>query len=147
MCDVIVRKATPGDTDAWMALLLRMERFFPGLDEAAYQQTLARNIARGSALCATRGGAFAGALLFSVEQSTLSFLVVDPAHRRAGVATALVERMLEAFPPDADVYVTTYPEGDDKAPPARALYARLGFVHDAYVEEFGYAAERLVLRR
>lgn len=138
--------AEPSDIPAWLALVMRVSDSFPGLDMADYAETLKKNIARKTALCVKSGDRMAGVLLFSPARRQLSFLATDPAFRRRGVASFLVEKMLERMP-DGDITVTTFREGDEKGTAPRALYKRLGFVPAELFLEFDYPVQRFVLHR
>ena len=124
---------------------------FPGLDTGerwdSYRRTVAKNINRGTALCVKRGAEVVGLLLFSYNSRCLSCLAVHPGHRRLGIASAMIERMLAQFPPGVDITVTTFCEDDPKGAAPRALYRRFGFEPGELVSEFGYPHQRFLLRR
>lgn len=143
---VVAETAQASDIDAWLRLVLRTAENFPGLDMSDYADILIKNIGRGTALCVRAQNGLAGVLLFSPARRSLSFLAVDPALRRHGVATALIRRML-ALMPEGNVEVVTFREGDEKGTAARALYRRFGFVPAELFYEFGYPVQRFVLRR
>lgn len=138
--------AESSDIPAWLALVMRVSDSFPGLDMADYTETLKKNIARKTALCVKSGDRMAGVLLFSPVRRQLSFLSVDPAFRRRGVASSLVKKMLELMP-NGDIEVTTFRENDGKGTAPRALYKRLGFVPAELFLEFDYPVQRFVLHR
>jgi GNAT superfamily N-acetyltransferase len=73
----------------------------------------------------------------------ISWMFVHPAHRRKGVATALLRAVLARLPGTATLNVAAANRG------ARALYGRHGFAVDReYVAEFrGQSVTALVLRR
>ena len=139
------------DLAGWMEMVSVVRDNFPGLDTAegweSYRATVAKNIDRGTALCAKHGGRVVGVLLFSCGSQCLSCLAVHPEHRQRGIASALIERMLALFPPGVDITVTTFREGDPKGAAPRALYRRFGFEPGELVTEFGYPTQRFVLRR
>ena len=141
----MVRRALPGDRAKWLELVCEVKDSFPGLEMESYTATLARNIARGTALCAFEGEELAGILLFSPRQRCLSCMAVRPGMRRRGVASALVRRMLVLMPA-GDVSVTTFRAGDAKGAAPRALYARFGFEPAEELMEFDYPVQRMVLR-
>jgi len=129
-----------------MELVDLVEDSFPGLDKQEYLSVLRQCIANKNALCYISDGKIAGILLFSPEESCLSFMAVHPEHRKKGIATALINKMLELMP-DRDISVTTYREGDVMGTSARALYKKCGFEEAELYEEFGYPVQRFVLRR
>lgn len=140
-----VRRALPGDREAWLGLVRLVADSFPGLVMEDYAQTLDRNIARGTALCAHVGDELAGILLFSPRQHCLSCMAVHPRLRRRGVARALVSEMLRLMPA-GDISVTTFRAGDERAVAPRALYASFGFEPAEEFYEFDYPVQRMVLR-
>ena len=95
-----------GLEDAFLPLLIAAERedlfAYPGL------------------FVAELGGEIAG--FAACTQEELAWLYVDPAHFRKGVGRALAEHALQRFPGIRRVEVLS---GNA---PAKALYARLGFV-------------------
>lgn len=117
--------AQSGDIPAWMALVDLIKENFPGLDMEDYQRMLEKNIARGTALCAKADGRVTGVLLYSPKGGCLFCMAVHPRHRKMGVGAALVRMMIERFPADSDITVTTFREGDPMGFAPRALYKRL----------------------
>lgn len=135
------------DISAWLTLVTQLSENFPGLDMQDYTQTLQKNIARETALCAkTEDGVLAGILLFSPRQKTLSCMAVHPEYRRRGIAKALILEMLRRMP-QGDIQVTTFREGDPMGDAPRALYLSAGFQPELLLTEFGYPVQRFVLRR
>ena len=139
--------AAPCDVGDWMRLVKSVTDNFPGLVLEDYQRTLEKNIERRSAVCARNGDEIVGVLLFSLPQRTLSCMAVHPAHRKKGLATAMIRKMIESFPADADIWVTTFRADDPMGDAPRALYQSLGFQADELVEEFEYPCQKFVLRR
>lgn len=88
-----------------------------------------------------------GALLFSMENSMLCFLAVDPDCRRQHIAEKMVTYMFEFLDPKKDIIVTTYREGATEEIAARAFYKHLGFVEGKLTEEFGSPVQEFVLKR
>lgn len=79
----------------------------------------------GINLAATEHGHLTGYLICSRYEDVwhLMNLAIDPPLRRRGIATALMERMLERAGPDAPVTLEVRMSND----PAIALYERFGF--------------------
>jgi Acetyltransferases len=139
------------DIDSWMGLVYIVKDNFPGLDTEeeidGYRRTLIKNINRKTALCVKHGDEVVGVLLFSSHSGCLSCMAVHPGHRRKGIASAMMEKMLSLLPDGTDIWVTTFREGDEKGIAARALYKRYGFQEDELVTEFNYPNQRFVLHR
>lgn len=92
------------DVTGWMRLADLVKDNFPGFDARSYEKTLVKNIARQSALCVRHGDVIVGVLLFSISAQTLSCMAVHPDHRKRGIASMLVARMIECFPADCDIW-------------------------------------------
>ncbi|MBG0785505.1 MAG: GNAT family N-acetyltransferase [Anaerolineaceae bacterium] len=149
--EVVVVNAELNDLPAWMALVRAVRLEFPGLETeqglSAYQEVVTKNMARRTALCVKDGGKVVGVLLYSLNRNTLSFLAVDPAYRQQGIALALTRRMLDAFEPGSEIWVTTFRENDLRGNAPRALYQKLGFIEGELIEEFNYPCQKFVLRK
>ena len=139
------------DLLSWMNLVTLLRYNFPSLefdDELEkYKHTVIKNINRQSAISVASEGTIVGVLLFSYNQSCLSCMAVHPKHRKNGIATAMIEKMLSTLPPDQDVWVTTFRENDKKSIAPIALYKKLGFTEDEIVMEHNYPHQKLVLHR
>ncbi len=116
----------------------------PGLLRAGNERVLRKNILRGSALCVKLNGEIAGVLLYSLKAKCLSCMAVSPRHRRRGVGSMLMERMIELFPSGGEIRVTTFREGDSLGAAPRALYKKFGFVESELIMEHGYPMQKLV---
>ena len=134
------------DIPAWMALIDLVKENFPGLDMEDYQRTLEKNIAHGTALCAKSQGQVIGLLLYSISSGCLSCMAVHPLYRKMDVGAALVHMMIERFPEDSDITVTTFREGDPMGFAPRALYKKLGFKEAELTLEFGYPTQKFIWR-
>lgn len=139
------------DVDSWMQMIEGVRANFPGLDTAelleGYKQTVNKNINRQTAICTKYEEMVVGVLLFSYNAKCLSCMAVDPEHRRKGIATAMMDKMLSLFPDHVDITVTTFLENDDKGIAPRPLYKKFGFVEDELVEEFNYPHQKFILHR
>ncbi|MGI5898705.1 MAG: GNAT family N-acetyltransferase [Christensenellales bacterium] len=133
-----------GDVAAWMALADEVSKSFPGFCAQEYEKTLRKNILRGSALCVKFSGEIVGVLLYSLKAKCLSCMAVSPLHRQKGVGSLLVEKMIQSFPPDAEISVTTFREGDPLGDAPRALYGKFGFADGELIMEHGYPMQKLV---
>jgi ribosomal protein S18 acetylase RimI-like enzyme len=135
------------DFKSWMEMIADVRDNFPGLDTEeqmiSYQQTVLKNINRGTAICVKFQEEVVGVLIFSTNVKCLSCMAVHPEHRRKGVATEMITKMLEFFPRGTEVTVTTFLEEDPKGVAPRALYKKFGFVEGEYVTEFNYQHQKL----
>ena len=141
-----ISNAKPYDVEEWMRFVVSVSDDFPGFDEKEYEVSLTECISRETAICAKDKGRIVGTLLYSLAKSTIDFLAVSPECRGNGIASSIIEAMVMKFPPNQDIWVTTYREGDIKGEAARRLYRRMGFIEDELVEEFGYPCQKLVYR-
>lgn len=102
----------------------RVELRYAGLEDAFLPLRIAAEredlFAYPGLFVAELGGEIAG--FAACTQEELAWLYVDPAHFRKGVGRALAEHALQRFPGIRRVEVLS---GNA---PAKALYARLGFV-------------------
>ena len=102
----------------------RVELRYAGLEDAFLPLRIAAEredlFAYPGLFVAEFGGEIAG--FAACTQEELAWLYVDPAHFRKGVGRALAEHALQRFPGIRRVEVLS---GNA---PAKALYARLGFV-------------------
>lgn len=139
--------ASKDDIDSWMRLVEIVKDDFPGLEISEYIRTLIKNIERETALCVKCSEEVVGCILFSYHSKCLSCMAVHPDHRRKGIASAMVEKMISMFPKDIDISVTTFREEDIKGIAPRALYKKYGFVEGELVFEFNYPNQKFILRR
>ena len=139
------------DLTSWMDLVVLVRQNFPPLESdeeiEKHKQTIIKNINRKSAICVKKDNTVVGVLIFSYNLSCLSCMAVHPEHRRKGIASAMIEKMLSILPPNNDVWVTTFREEDEKGTSPRALYKKLGFVEDELTMDFDYPHQKFVLHR
>ncbi len=137
------------DIDLWMKQVREVSPVFPGLEteEALekHKNTVMRFMGEKRALCVKKDGEIAGVLLFSVKHNMICCLAVSPAHRKEGIASALLAAALERLDTSRDITVTTFRESDEKGAAPRALYKKFGFKEGELVEEFGYPNQVFVL--
>lgn len=139
------------DLPSWMELVTLVRYNFPplasGEELEKYKQTVIKNINRKSAICVVNCNCIVGVLIFSYNQNCLSCMAVHPQHRRNGIASAMIEKMLSVLPLDQDVWVTTFRAEDEKGRAPRALYKKFGFAEDQFTMEFDYPHQKFVLHR
>ena len=149
--DYILKFGEIDDLSSWMDLVVFVRSNFPGLESDEelkhHEQTVIKNINRKSAICVKKGDTVVGILIFSFNQNCLSCMAVHPDHRRNGIASEMIEKMLSTLPLDKDVWVTTFRENDEKGIEPRALYKKFGFLEDELTIEFGYPHQKFVLHR
>ena len=135
----------PADIEPWMALVTRVRANFPGLEtEAAiedHKNTVLKFMNRREALCMKDGNSIAGVLLFSSKHNMICCLAVAPEYRRRGAASAMLTEAISKLDRSRAITVTTFREGDEKAPAPRALYRKFGFAEGKFCIEFGYPCQ------
>ena len=147
---MVAEYGTVLDIEAWMQLVQRVRRNFPGLEtEAAmedHMRTVLRFMGEKRALCVKDAGKVVGVLLISKKHNMICCLAVAPEYRRKGIASTLLNKGLADLDRSRDITVTTFREHDEKGIAPRALYRGFGFVEDALTEENDYPVQRFVLR-
>lgn len=146
-----IQFAKEEDIDSWMRMVHIVKENFPGLETSqqieSYQKTVIKNMNRKTAICAKNSDEVIGVLLFSYNSKCLSCMAVHPEHRRKGIASAMITKMIDLFPKDVDITVTTFRKEDIKGIAPRTLYKKFGFIEDELVEEFDYPNQKFVLYR
>lgn len=139
------------DVESWIKMIDIVQENFPGLETAEkiedYRKTVIKNIKRKTALCVKNEGEIVGVLLFSYNSKCLSCMAVHPKHRRKGIASAMIEKMLSLFPNNIDISVTTFRKDDEKGIAPRQLYEKYEFKEEALVTEFDYPLQRFILHK
>ncbi|WP_202127872.1 GNAT family N-acetyltransferase [Clostridium sp. C2-6-12] len=139
------------DIDSWMKMVDIVSDKFPGLETFekmdGYRQTVIKNIKRKTAICVKHKSDVVGVMLFSHNSKCLSCMAVHPNHRRKGIASAMIEKMLSLFPEDTYITVTTFREEDIKGIEPRPLYKKFGFEEDEFVTEFDYPLQKFILHK
>jgi GNAT superfamily N-acetyltransferase len=143
----ILQFAALEDLGKWMDLVNVVKDNFPGLILDEYKIILEKNIGRRTALCVKYYDQIVGVLLFSISHQCLSCMAVHPQHRKKGIGSVLVEKMISLFPSDMDIWVSTFREDDKLGDAPRALYKKFGFTEDELTIEYGYPNQKFVLRR
>ena len=137
------------DIEDWMRLVTRVRWNFPGLETQReldeHRATVLRFMGKRQAICVKQEGRILGVLLFSRGHNMICCLAVAPEYRRRGVATLLMDEAPRNLDRSRDISVSTFREGDEKAPAPRALYQKYGFVPEELVEELGYPCQKFVL--
>jgi ribosomal protein S18 acetylase RimI-like enzyme len=139
------------DIDSWIKMAAIVRDNFPGLETSEkieeYRQTVIKNIKRNTALCVKYEGKIVGILLFSYNSKCLSCMAVHPNHRRNGIGSAMIEKMISLFPNNVDISVTTFRKDDIKGIAPRQLYKKYGFEEDELVTEFDYPLQKFILHK
>ena len=145
MNSMIVYLAQPEDYTPWLSLAGEVEDLFGRMVEVPeFQQTLMKNILRGTALCVRQvdgppGSVLLGGLFFSPKPPLykISWLVVSQNCQRQGIGQRLVAAFLERVQPPAELMVTTFSQGVTGGEAARRFYVKLGF-HPAEIVYHDY---------
>ncbi len=143
----VLQLAASLDVGNWMDMVDIVKDNFPGIILEEYEKILKKNIDRQTALCVKYYNQIVGVLLFSIHSKCLSCMAVHPLHRKKGIGSALVEKMISMFPNDIDIWVSTFREDDKLGDAPRALYKKFGFVEDELTIEYGYPNQKFVLHR
>lgn len=137
------------DMDSWIEMVKIVRNNFPGLETSEkmeeYRQTVIKNIKRNTAICMKYEAGIVGILLFSYNSKCLSCMAVHPNHRRNGIGTAMIEKMISLFPDNMNISVTTFRKDDIKGIAPRQLYKKYGFKEDELVTEFDYPLQKFIL--
>lgn len=145
-----VRFGREHDIEPWTELVRGMRDNFPGLETAEgldeYRRTVLEFMNENRALCVKEGAEIVGVLLYSVTHNMICCLAVPPAHRRKGIASALMIGALERLDHSRNITVTTFREDDPRGKAPRALYKKFGFTEGELVVEFGCPSQVFVLR-
>ncbi len=143
--------AKMNNLDSWMELVTSVRYNFPLLESdeelEKYRQTVIKNINRKSAICVTQTDIVVGVMIFSYNQNCLSCMAVSPMHRRMGIASAMIEKMLSVLSVEKDVWVITFRDNDEKGYAPRALYKTFGFIEDELLMEHNYPHQKFILHR
>ncbi|MEK4238333.1 GNAT family N-acetyltransferase [Paenibacillus sp. FSL H7-0714] len=131
-----VVNATMEDIRGWLELAAEVESLFgPMVDDPNFTLALEKNIRRESAFCVREnngspGSRLLGAVLFSSSNAPnykIGWLSVSAIERNKGVATALLNNILESIETPAEIFVTTFGEDHPEGQPARRFYQKFGF--------------------
>lgn len=145
-----VRFGTERDIEPWTELVRGMRDNFPGLETAEgleeYRSTVLEFMNENRALCVKEGAEIVGVLLYSVTHNMICCLAVSPAHRRKGIASALMTKALGQLDDSRNITVTTFREDDPRGAAPRALYKKFGFDEGELIVEFGCPSQVFVLR-
>ncbi len=139
------------DLQSWMDLIEMVRYNFPLLERddelEKYKNVVVKNINHKSAICMKHNDEVVGVLIFSYNQKCLSCMAVHPNHRRVGIATTMIQKMLSVLPYDDDVWVITFRDNDEKGVAPRALYRGMGFKEAELLVEHNYPHQKFVLHR
>ncbi|MBQ3232237.1 MAG: GNAT family N-acetyltransferase [Clostridia bacterium] len=141
--------AIPEDIDAWMRLVTRVRRNFPGLETeeglSDYRNTVLKFMKKRQAICVKEDGGIVGVMLFSRGRNMICCLAVSPDFRRRGAASILMNEALKELDRTKEISVSTFRAEDKKGLAPRALYEKYGFIPDALILEMGYPNQKYVL--
>lgn len=148
--NIKITYATMCELESWMGLIDILHWNFPGLSTQeeidGYRKTVEKNISRKSAICALDGSTVVSFLLFSTKYNMLCHMAVHPDYRRKGIASDMVELMLNNLDRSKDIVVLTFREDDEKGAAPRAFYKSLGFEEGELCFDMNYPEQKFVLR-
>ncbi len=137
------------DIDSWMNLVKQVSWNFPGLETTEnideHRDTVLKFMDKKQALCVKNKEEIIGVLLFSRKRNMICCLAVQPAYRKQGIASLLLERALSELDRHKKITVSTFRKNDGKGIAPRALYKKFGFEEAELTEEFGYPNQVFVL--
>ena len=138
------------DIEPWIDLVRNIRDNFPGLETSEgldeYRNTVLEFMNENRALCVKEGAEIVGVLLYSITHNMICCLAVSPAHRRKGIASALMTEALGRLNRSRNITVTTFREDDPRGKAPRALYKKFGFTEGELIVEFGCPSQVFVLR-
>ncbi|WP_339320023.1 GNAT family N-acetyltransferase [Paenibacillus sp. FSL R10-2734] len=132
-----VVNATMEDIRGWLELAAEVESLFgPMVDDPNFTLALEKNIIRQSAFCirennGSAGSRLLGGVLFSSSNAPnykIGWLSVSKQERNKGVATALLNHIIQSIETPSEILVTTFGEDHPEGQPARRFYQKFGFV-------------------
>lgn len=121
-----------------------MKEYFPGFVRSEFELLLKEKIEKNEAIIIRHRGKIAGCILFSHTEREIEFLAVSKDYRRCGVASRLMFTAMSEFPPNTELSVVTYREGDAIGRDARRFYKKFGFTESEYLIVFDYPCQRLI---
>lgn len=140
---------TSSDIEQWIKLVKRVSWNFPGLETEEsieeHSQTVLGFLNKKQALCIKCNGEIAGVILFSRNHNMICCLAVALEYRQRGIASLLLEKVLNELDRSKNISVSTFRENDEKGIAPRALYKKFGFKETELIEEFGYPNQKFVL--
>ena len=133
---IVVEPATAGDLQRIIAMDPRVA------DTPGRREFLERAHAAGECIIAQRGGEMAGFVVLDrlfFGQRFVELLYVEPAHRRAGVATAVV-RHIESLCPGEKLFTST----NESNAAMHAFCAALGFAPSGRIDNLDEGGPEIV---
>ena len=121
-----------------------MKENFPGVVRSEFELLLKEKIEKGEAIVIRNQDKIAGCILFSRNEKEIEFLAVSPDLRKQGVASRLLITAMSEFPPETELSVVTYRDGDAIGNDARRFYKKFGFKDGEYLTVFDYPCQRLI---
>jgi len=122
-----IAEAAHPDVPSWLEIVREVEPLFGPMP--TFEITLARNIARGTALCVRDHEAtvLGGVLIRPVPHSQISWLAVRKSARGRRIGHTLVADALSRYASAAEVVVDTFGDDNQDGHAARRLYESFGF--------------------
>jgi SAM-dependent methyltransferase len=141
-----VSEAELSDVESWIEIVREVEPLFGPMPD--FHDTLARNIARGTALCVRDDTVVLGGMLLrALPDAQIAWLAVRADARGGGVGRALVAEALRRYTDASEVAVDTFGEDNPQGRAARRLYEAFGFVASEHLERGPEGGTRQRFRR
>jgi ribosomal protein S18 acetylase RimI-like enzyme len=141
----LVKKALKEDAGRWFVLASSVKEDFQGLDlsiDEDYRSGMMKNIMRGTAIYIedelNEGCPIIGAMTFSPNQNHISWLAVHPNYRNKGVATSLMQYMLNELKNAEQISVKTFSCDDKYGKAARSFYRKHEFSEGEIFDDDDY---------
>ena len=138
--------ANQSDIPAWKDFIDVVIDGFPRLDEAEHMRRLKQRIEMRQVLITRDGGAITGAAAYSERTGSIDFLAAHPQYRHYEIEKELLSYLKRSPLAGREISVTTFRMGDKADTGQRERYRRLGFKEGAFLTEYGYPTQRLILR-
>lgn len=134
------------DIDNCLELMELVKKDFVGYKKEEFIQAMRTAVFRKEAfIYYDYNGEIAGLIVFTYKDKEITFLAVNPKHRKNGIAKKLINEVKSCFRPGDMLKVVTFREDDPKGYAAVACYHSSGFIDNCLLEVYGYPCQRMIL--
>lgn len=127
----IVKQVKEGDFDRWLEFIKIVEPDFMDIglaEDEHFCSIIKKNINRETGFYVEdENENIVGAITYSTNQNHISWLAVHPSYRRLGIASALIEEVIEKLSCAEEIHVKTFLRDDAYGAAARSFYKSHGF--------------------